>query len=201
MLDISDVVSALGDPTRRRILLGFYAYGRPRTVDEVAAEVGVHRTVAFGHLERLAGLGLLASEPRRGFRGKPAKLYRLVAGPLEVHHPPRRHTDLAALLAAALGGFGEAGETAARAAGAGFAARLPGQRLERLEPLGADYELLDDRVVACNCIFKEACDRQRPVVCSLHAGILEGALDGPRVQPLGPDGNGGCAFLLLKEEH
>src|SRR5919199_1173295 len=110
MLDIDGVVSALADPTRRRVLLGFYADGRPRTVDEVAADVGVHRTVAFGHLERLAALGLLASEPRRGFRGKPAKLYRLGDGPLEGNPPPRRHTDLAALLATAVGRLGRRGE-------------------------------------------------------------------------------------------
>ena len=201
MLDIDGVVSALGDPTRRRVLLGFYADDRPRTVDEVAAEVGVHRTVAFGHLERLAALGLLASEPRRGFRGKPAKVYRLVAGPLEVNHPPRRHTDLAALLATAVGRFGRRGEAAARAAGAGFALQHPGLGLQRLEPLGAGYRLLEDRVIASNCIFKEACDRQRHVVCSLHAGMLEAALDGPRVLPLGPDGKGGCTFRLTKEEH
>src|SRR5918911_1006958 len=168
MLDIDGVVSALGDPTRRRVLLGFYADDRPRTVDEVAAEVAVHRTVAFGHLERLAALGLLASQRRRGFRGKPAKVYQLVAGPLEANHPPRRHTDLAALLATALGRFGREGEAAARAAGGGFALRQRGLGLERLEPLGAGYRLLEDRVIAGNCIFKEACDRQRDVVCSLH---------------------------------
>jgi hypothetical protein len=30
--------------------------------------------------------------------------------------------------------------------------------------------------------------------------MLQAALDGPRVLPLGPDGKGGCAFQLIKEE-
>ena len=202
MLDIERAIAALADPTRRRILLRFYADRRPRTVDEVAAEAEVHRTVAFGHLERLAGLGLLASERRRGLRGKPANVYRLAAGALEVSHPPRRHTELAGLLAAALGRFQAAGVAAAREAGLRFASGLGGEGWTSLERLGAGYRQLEEgRIHASNCVFREACDQQRGVVCALHAGLLEGALGAGTVVPLGPDASGGCTFQVSKEEH
>ncbi len=75
-------VAALGDPVRRslfRFVSGqHHAVGR----DEAAAAVGVARSVAAFHLDRLVAEGLLETEYRRltGKRGpgagRPSKLYR-----------------------------------------------------------------------------------------------------------------------------
>jgi len=84
--DLERAVSALHDPTRRAILLDFYMTGAERTVDDVAKAARVHRTVAFSHLERLAALGYLSTSQLRGKSGKPAKLYRLTARPIELSY-------------------------------------------------------------------------------------------------------------------
>ena len=97
--DMERALGALRDFTRRDILLRFYADRKPRSVEQVSREAGVHRSVAFEHLERLVSLGYLESERRRGFPGKPAKIYRLTAGPVQISHPMRRYDVLAEALA------------------------------------------------------------------------------------------------------
>lgn len=204
---IERLVGALQDPTRRGILLSFYDDPAPRTVDEVAAQAGVHRTVAFQHLERLASLGYLATSQRRGVPGKPANLYALAAGPLELHHPARQFAVLAGLLASGLEELGDAGIAAARAAGRRHAALLctdpaptPEAALRPLALLGGSYEVDGDRVLARNCVFREACASAPHVVCQLHAGMIEGALEGAGqargVEALGATETAPCAYHL-----
>jgi predicted ArsR family transcriptional regulator len=212
---IERLVGALQDPTRRGILLGFYDDPTPRTVDEVAAAAGVHRTVAFTHLERLAALGFLSTSQRRGVPGKPANLYALSGGPLELHHPARQFAMLAGLLASGLERFGGEGVTAAREAGRQHAAMLCGTpgggskrddkpdaelALRPLAVLGGSYSVEGDRVLSRNCVFREACAGAPQVVCHLHAGMIEGALEAAglpgRVEPLGAVDEAPCAYRL-----
>ncbi len=206
---LDQALAALGDPTRRTILLDFYDDPRDRTVDEVAAAIGVHRTVAFQHLERLLALGYLATNRRRGLRGKPAKVYRLARGPIEVSHPARLHRQLAGLLAQALDRLGTAGRAAGRDAGREYGRSLGPARPARdvlaalvpLAALGGRYVVEPGGVlVAANCVFREACEDSPQVVCGLHAGMLEGVLAaGGRphtVAPLGPRPEKGCAFAV-----
>ena len=205
--ELERTIAAVADPTRRGILLGFLHDATPRTVDEVAESAGVHRTVAFGHLERLAGLGYLVKSKRRGRLGKPAALYSPSVGVLSVQLPARQHLLLGTLLAAGLEGLGEHGQELARSAGLGLGARLgppPGatvaEALEPLQALGGDYRTQGTRIVAGTCIFREACVEAPAVVCGLHAGILEGALRGAgievRVLPAPHPATGGCSFRL-----
>src|SRR5437879_11400474 len=107
--DMERALGALRDFTRRDILLRFYADRKPRSVDEVAKAASVHRSVAFEHLERLVSLGYLESERRRGLPGKPAKIYRLTAGPVQISHPMRRYDVLAEALARSFEGIGDDG--------------------------------------------------------------------------------------------
>jgi predicted ArsR family transcriptional regulator len=204
---IERLVAALQDPTRRGILLAFYDNPSPRTVDDVAAAAGIHRTVAFVHLERLAGLGFLGTAQRRGLPGKPANLYALTAGPLELHHPARQFAYLAAVLASGLQQLGPAGLDAARQAGRRHAATLcsdpadsPAAALRPLALLGGSYDVEGDRVLARNCIFREACAAAPEVVCELHAGMIEGALaacvEPRRVEALGGSDEAACAYRL-----
>src|SRR5918994_3323490 len=102
LTEIDRTISALQDPTRRRILLDFYVHEREWTASEVADAVGVHRTVARDHLERLVALGYLVSSQRRGTSGKPAKLYRIAGRQIELSYPVRRFARLSALLARGL---------------------------------------------------------------------------------------------------
>jgi len=202
--DVERLVTALQDPTRRRIFLSLVRDGEPRTIDDLAAMAGVHRTVAFTHLERLADLGYLEKSQRRGRLGKPASLYSAKPAALSFTYPPRQFVALAGILAAVARSVG--GE-AAKAAGMRFGedAGRPGARsveeaLAPLASLGADYMVGGDRILAGNCIFLEACDQAREVICSAQAGILEGALGAAGIEatvvPEGPLPTRGCAYRL-----
>ena len=205
---IDRAISALQDPTRRRILLDFYAHRPEWTVDDVASAVGVHRTVAHSHLERLVALGFLASGQRRGKFGKPAKLYTLAHDQIELSYPIRRFARLASLLAASLKQFAQRGAEEARRAGRSYGSSLVRRpadsvqtALSQLSPLGADYVLVEDNVVrARNCIFRQACEGSEEVVCELHAGLLEGALDRAglkfRTEAFGDYERFGCSYRL-----
>ena len=204
---VDALATALQDPTRRRILLALVNDGESRTVDEVAAVAGVHRTVAFGHLERLAALGHLQKRRRRGRRGKPASLYSVRTPLVSMSYPARQFKVLAGLLGAGLSDLGEQGRTVARDHGRRFGASLgsgPARTIElALQPLsdelGAGYVVDGEDVATSGCVFREACDDARDVVCALHAGVLEGALGAAGinagVEPCGPVGARGCHFL------
>jgi len=207
--EFEQTMVALRDPTRRKILLGFYDNPVARTIDDVAGAAGVHRTVAFQHLERLAALGYLITDQRRGLRGKPAKVYRLAHGPIELSHPARLHRQLAGLLARALDRLGGAGRGASRDAGRDFGRSISERRVapgleEALVPLaalGGRYVAEPEGVLAAvNCVFREACVEAPQVVCGLHAGMLEGVLAAAgqphSVSPLGPRQGDGCAFAI-----
>jgi predicted ArsR family transcriptional regulator len=195
--DMERALGALRDFTRRDILLRFYSDPRPRSVDDVARAAGIHRSVAFDHLERLVGLGYLEVERRRGLPGKPAKIYRLAAGPVQISHPMRRYDLLAETLAGALdvAAITEAG----RNFGTGLARPSVTSVVAALEPmteLGAEYEIeRTGRIVCHNCLFAEVC-RRAPTICSFHAGVIEGLTGSTGgVRPLGFHGSGGCAYL------
>jgi predicted ArsR family transcriptional regulator len=207
--DIDRAISALQDPTRRRILFDFYAHQPEWTVDEVAEAVGVHRTVAHRHLERLVALGYLTSGLRRGRSGKPAKLYRLADQQIDLSYPVRRFARLAELLGEGLQDLGAEGIRTAREVGRQYGASLvtkpadsPRAVLEQLAPLGAEYVITDHgHVLARNCIFRQACAVAQDVVCGLHAGLLEGALQEAgltvRTEAFSDFAEYGCAYRLL----
>jgi predicted ArsR family transcriptional regulator len=203
-------LGALRDFTRRDILLRFYADRKARSVDDVAREAGVHRSVAFEHLERLMALGYLEVAHRRGLPGKPAKIYRLTGGPVQISHPARRYDVVAESLAQAFDGLGDIGTHAVRRAGRAYGAQLahPGARsvLAALEPLiemGAEYETRNGIVECTNCLFAEVC-RRTPIVCRFHAGVLEGILESSDVhadvKAMGFRDPYGCAYMLEDKE-
>ena len=183
------------EPTRRRIadLLRSRRSGY-WTVDEVAASQKIHRTVAFDHLEALVVAGLATKVSVKGRRGRPANAYRYAGGPVEASYPPQRTVPLAQILARAVSG------SPSTQAQARNLARELGARSGGLKRLEGDYEVVDGSVNARWCIFDSVCPTSRDVVCGLHAGLIEGALEAAGqsrvVTPQGPDGMGGCRFRL-----
>jgi len=203
-------LGALRDFTRRDILLRFYADRKARSVDDVSREAGVHRSVAFEHLERLVALGYLEVAHRRGLPGKPAKIYKLTGGPVQISHPARRYDVVAEALAHAFEGLGEVGSHAVRRAGRAYGNELsrPGAKsaMAALEPLiemGGDYNTRGGMLDCTNCLFAEVC-RRAPVICRFHAGIIEGILESSEmhidVKALGFRDPYGCAYMLEDKE-
>jgi predicted ArsR family transcriptional regulator len=162
------------------------------TVDEVAAHERIHRTVAFDHLEALVGARLATKVSLKGGRGRPANAYRYTGLPLELSYPAQRTPLLARVLARTVSGF-SGGHLQAKQI-----AREAGRQVGALDRLGGDYEESSGSIHAQTCIFGSACPTSRDVVCQVHAGLIEGALEAegrPRLlRPEGPDGVGGCGF-------
>lgn len=177
------MVLAIQDPTRKAILFLFYSHPRPHTVAEVATEAGVHRSVAYTHLEKLVGLGYLTSGQRRGRPGKPAKIYSLAPEPPAQEPPAHGLLTLLRVLAATTSRLGsrglEAAEESARELGSilAHATAGSGSWWDPLLSLG-DRLHLDPggRLVVEHCAFKEACSAEPGVVPLIHAGLIEGVL-------------------------
>ena len=189
-------VAVLDDPVRRalyrHVVSATDAVGR----DAAAAAVGVSRSLAAFHLDKLAAAGLLAVEFRRpsGRRGpgagRPAKLYRRADRQLDVTLPPRRYELAARILAAAVSGTREPpiDEALARhgatsrigdgGSGARAAGRRPSRRALRsraVETLTAHgYEPVSDggSLVLRNCPFHALAVEHTDLVCGINADLL-----------------------------
>ncbi|GIJ29317.1 hypothetical protein Vqi01_44790 [Micromonospora qiuiae] len=134
-----EAIGALREPARRAVYE--YVVGRAEAVsrNEVAEAVGIGRTLAAFHLDKLAEAGLLetAYAPRSGGpgAGRPAKLYRRSAAEHAVTLPPRDYRLLAEVLAEAVERAGV--EPAAYAAAHEVGAKLAGDEVvSRLRVLG-----------------------------------------------------------------
>jgi predicted ArsR family transcriptional regulator len=196
-------VASLAEPQRRALYRFVVKRDGPVSKDEAAAAMGVPRSVAAFHLDRLVADGLLTTEYRRlsgrqgPGAGRPAKLYRRAAGELSVSLPDRRY-DLAARLLA--GAVDEATRTSTpvadaltqlateRGRGLGVRARSaagkrPGRRalidatLAVLEDQGYEPRRDGDEVVLVNCPFHALVDEQRELVCGMNHDLLSGMTD------------------------
>ena len=133
MGDPVDAVAALADPVRRALYDHVAAAGGEVSRADAAAAVGVARTVAAFHLDRLAQEGLLEVTTRRTTgrsgpgAGRPARLYRRAEREVAVSLPPRDYELAATLLAGAVeeAGVEEAVEAQARALGEQLGAQHP----------------------------------------------------------------------------
>ncbi len=182
-----EAVGALREPVRRAVYE--YAVSRTEPVgrDEVAEAVGIGRTLAAFHLDRLAEAGLLeVSYARRSGRtgpgaGRPAKLYRRSVLEVEVSLPPRRYRSAAGLLAEAVdrSGADELLFAAARRHGrsAGDAAREAGL-IDVLTQQGYEPESREGRIVLRNCPFHGLARDHPPLVCGMNLALLQGLLEG-----------------------
>ena len=193
-------VASLAEPQRRALYRYVVAQDTAVGKDEAAAAMGVPRSVAAFHLDRLVADGLLTTEFRRltgrqgPGAGRPAKLYRRAEGELSVSLPAR-HYDLAAqLLAGAVNRATRTGTPVAEALTGvatergrelGHRAReLAGKRPNRRALLDAALAVLDeqgyeprqygDEIVLANCPFHALVDEQRDLVCGMNHDLLCG---------------------------
>ncbi|HET8619145.1 MAG TPA: helix-turn-helix domain-containing protein [Acidimicrobiales bacterium] len=198
-------VAALDQPLRRTLYRLLSDRDGWTTRDEAAEALGVARSVAAFHLDKLADAGVLDVTYQRTTgrtgpgAGRPSKLYRPRADEVSASVPERRYDLAGSLLASAVD---EAGRTGAPVADAvGTAAYATGRRigeeagdaavspesgddrrpavLDVLARHGYQPEVGDhDEVALANCPFHRLAQEHRALVCGMNLDLVRGLLDG-----------------------
>lgn len=166
----------------------------PLGVKDVAQRTGLHPNTARFHLEALVKAGLAAREAEdRETPGRPRIGYRAIA---DSPAGRRRYRLLAEMLTTLIAGAmplpGEAAEEAGREWGAYLAEQPPPyQRPTAAESVAKLTAIMTDlgfapqpetddggryRLCLHQCPFREVAERHRDVICSLHLGLMRGAL-------------------------
>jgi len=167
----------------------------PADLDQLAAEVNLHRTVVHDHLSRLREAGLVQVDRKAVSRpGRPGHLYRLSENAVEVSWPARQHRLLASVLGRALGAGAADPRRVAEEAGLRCGLELQLSELASLESLGWEYRVVGDKLMTENCAFREACRESDGIACHVHAGMLQVAV-GRRIGIVGRS-DSGCDFRL-----
>jgi predicted ArsR family transcriptional regulator len=168
----------------------------PLGVREVAQQMGLHPNTVRFHLEALveAGLAVRKTEDRET-PGRPRIDYRAVA---DSPAGRRRYRLLAEMLTSLIAGTMPEPGTAAEEAGREWGAYLteqppPYRRLTAEEAIGKLTAIMEElgfspqaetdpdsgqhRLFLRQCPFREVAQQHRDVICSLHLGLMRGALD------------------------
>jgi predicted ArsR family transcriptional regulator len=202
-------IAALDQPLRRDLYRLLVQADGWTTRDQAAEALGVPRSVAAFHLDKLAGAGVVEVRFERMTgrtgpgAGRPSKLYRPSRDELSAS-VPERHYDLAgSLLAAAVAEATRSGApvadclaAAARAAGRQIgeeAVAVTGELTRSSDRRGAVVELLGRHgyapevgkrreIALTNCPFHRLAEEQRTLVCGMNLDFLAGLLEGT-----GPD--------------
>ena len=187
---------ALADPSRVRILEILRTSEEPPDASQVAAAVGLHVNTVRSHLRVLVTAGLAAVHPEeRHTRGRPRLVYDAVAEP-EQPGAQTGYRLLAEILASELESSGD--DSAGRAQQAGetwgrflVSRRPPHVPSSAAEDIDAVLDLLGEAgfdpmmdpegagatVLMQHCPFGEVADHYRKIVCAVHLGLIQGALD------------------------
>lgn len=201
-------VAALDQPVRRELYRLLVAADGWTSRDQAAAALGVPRSVAAFHLDKLADAGVVdvrfeRTTGRQGpGAGRPSKLYRPSESEVAASIPERRYDLAGSLLATAVAESTRTGapvrdcvRAAARAAGRriGEEAAEAGAAADR-GPRGGDRRraVLDvlvrhgyqpdvrrgNEVALTNCPFDRLAEEHRDLVCGMNLDFLDGVLEG-----------------------
>ena len=186
---------ALSDPSRVHILKVVQEAETPLDARELGTRVGLHVNTVRSHLRVLAEAGLVSARREARTRpGRPRVLYEATAEPLDAPAPVS-YRLLAQILASSLAGSerdpSARAEEAGRAWGAHLVDRPPpftsiskektiDQVVRLHEEHGFSPELRrapsGQEIVLKRCPFHEAATTYPTVICSLHLGLVRGAL-------------------------
>jgi predicted ArsR family transcriptional regulator len=197
-MDVQALLAADGGPSlgrsRARVLDLLRAAGSPLGVQEVAGQAGMHANTARFHLDALVEAGLAVRAPQARSRpGRPSMAYQAIDGGGTTG--PRSYRLLAEMLTSMIAGVmpepGKAAAEAGREWGrylteqpAPYQRPDAGEAVERLtatlEEIGFAPEVVADgtqyQVRLRQCPFREVAQNHQDVVCSLHFGLMQGAL-------------------------
>jgi predicted ArsR family transcriptional regulator len=206
-------LASLGDAKRRHLFELVAASPGAMGRDEVANATGIPRSTVSFHLDRLVQDGLLAVEFHKPpgktgpGSGRPAKMYRPVAGEIGASVPDRNYDLAGELMAAAIERSDTAGDPIGEA--------LPAASYGKGRALAETAETLEDFLVQAgylpqpdgdggfllpNCPFHRLSDKFPGVVCTMNGAFLRGAAarfdpSADRVAPAGEPGYC-CARIL-----
>jgi predicted ArsR family transcriptional regulator len=203
-----------------------YAYvvaqGRDVSRNEAAAAVGLQRTLAAFHLDRLAKGGLLDVAYRRlnersgPGAGRPAKVYRRSTAERAVSLPPRDYVRVGKVFAEAIERSGveatlfDAAREQGSAAGTALAESTGSRKLtlddlqQGLAERGYEPYRSASSMRLRNCPFHSVAQEFPVVVCGMNLALLEGMLAGgglaeTHVARLDPQPGECCAVIDLKQ--
>ena len=180
-------LAPLMEPTR----LSLYRHLQERAPeavgrDEAAAALGISRSLAAFHLDRLVAAGLVASTFKRlndrsgPGAGRPSKLYR-PATPEFSFSLPARHYDLAGLLLArALRGLGQEGVKKLRREAGRYGRSLGQQggwselRTILTEEGYAPVDTAKNELALRNCPFDALAAESVDLICAMNLALIEG---------------------------
>ena len=184
----------LGAASRARILEVLRATPGGLDARQIAIQVGLHHNTVRSHLELLAQAGLATKRAEeRSAPGRPRVVFEATKD--EEALEPSRYELLAKILASYLAGSAEDPQSAATDLGQTWGSylterRAPFDRISREEAvgrlldqfagLGFQPELTNDqegdRMLLHRCPFREIAQARPDVVCSIHLGLMRGAL-------------------------
>jgi predicted ArsR family transcriptional regulator len=181
--DDLDALASLADRVRREAYRVVAAGPAPVGRDEVAEALGIGRTLAAFHLDKLVAAGLLeTSYARRSGKtgpgaGRPAKLYHVAAAERAVSVPPRAYRTAAELLAEAIEQAGAENVLHRVALRHGREASAPVEVTQLLADHGyAPAPAGDDRIELRNCPFHRLAEEFPPVICGMNLALITGLL-------------------------
>ena len=185
---------ALSDPSRVRILEVLQQTEEALDARQLGTRVGLHTNTVRSHLRVLTEAGLVSTrrEERTG-PGRPRVLYQVAAEPTD-EHALASYRLLAQILASSLGSEPDP-STRAEKAGQAWGAHLvrkppPLTSISKQETLDEVVRLHEQygfkaelrqatrgqELVLKRCPFQEVATTYQTVVCSVHLGLIRGAL-------------------------
>ncbi|MCK7622581.1 transcriptional regulator [Streptomyces sp. RS10V-4] len=202
------VLGVLGDPVRRSLYRHVAAAPEDVGRDAAAEAVGISRSLAAFHLDKLVEAGLLDVSFRRlsgrtgPGAGRPSKVYRRAEGEHAVSVPPRSYDAAGRLLAEVVenAGLDRELQAAAKAAGAADREAAAGDLIEALRARGYQPFRDGDTLRLRNCPFHALVADFPALVCGMNLALLEGLAPdawSPRMDPC-PDG---CCVALSKNKN
>ena len=179
---------ALAEPSRAHILEALATAPQPLDAAQLAERVGLHPNTVRWHLGVLADAGFVtSSREARSRPGRPRVVFTPAEAPTEGREDYRL---LAAILAGSLSGT-ETGAAAAERAGeswgrflverpAPFTRLTPGDAADQvvrlLDEHGFEPERENGDVLMRRCPFRDLAEQHGDIVCSVHLGLIRGAL-------------------------
>ena len=184
-------VASLGDEKRRQLFELVSASGVPVGRDDAALALGMARSTASFHLDRLVADGLLAVEFHKPEgkagpgSGRPAKMYRTAESEVGASVPDRNYDLAGELMATAIEHSAAAGEPVresllAAASRKGRALAAESASLEEFLAEEGYHPEPDGKggFILANCPFHRLADGHPDVVCAMNGAFLGGAAAG-----------------------